>query len=84
MAITHEERHEELLPGLVMGLLDLQERVVVESHIVQGCTVCDREHTAWCNLVAAIALAVAVVAPSAATRARVMGVTHQSSDGSRP
>lgn len=72
--MTHRshDAYLDLLPAYAAGALDAEERTALEAHLAAGCAACDRELAAWGRLVERLVDPVTPVAPSAATRARVL------------
>jgi len=60
--VNHEKLHE-LLPLHVLGILDAEDRLHVESHLASGCTACAEEHRTLTVAAAELAFSVTPVQP---------------------
>lgn len=71
-AHEHTARFDELLPAYALGALDGDELRELEAHIATGCAECQRQIALWQGDLEELATAVEPIAPSAATRERVL------------
>ena len=72
MADRHDPRFEDLLPAHALGALDGDELRELTAHLEAGCRRCSELLAGWRAETEALALAVPAIAPSAATRARLL------------
>jgi anti-sigma-K factor RskA len=76
MTAAHDRRFEELLPAHVVGALDDDERRELEAHL-ESCPVCRDLLRSWQRELEELALAAPSVAPSEASRARLLARTER-------
>ena len=68
---SHHEEHLGLCAGLVLGALSEADRLEIESHLAEGCPVCDAELSRLAEGATLLAASAPPASPSPALKARV-------------